>query len=83
MSTPMKAKLIISQVEKFEGGFENLIFRAVCKEDGYPEDGSDENNTYAKFSPSADLKLSITNPDLINIYKPGDTFYVDFTPVEK
>lgn len=49
---------------------------------GYPADGSDENNTYAKWSPSGKLELTIVNPALSNQVKEGDTFYVDFTKVE-
>jgi hypothetical protein len=47
---------------------------------GYPADGSDENNSYAKWSPSGEFTLSITNPALSNRIKEGDVFYVDFTP---
>lgn len=47
---------------------------------GYPADGSDENNTYAKWSPSGRFELTITNPSLSNTIKEGDVFYVDFTP---
>lgn len=47
---------------------------------GYPADGGDENNSYAKWSPSGSLTLSITNPALSNRIKEGDTFYLDFTP---
>ena len=56
--------------------------RAVSKSEPYSEDGSDENNTYAKFSPSASLRITITNPALIGQFNPGETFYVDFTPIE-
>jgi hypothetical protein len=54
----------------------------VCAS-SYPADGSDENNTYAKWSPSGSLSLSITNPALSNRIKEGDVFYVDFTPAPK
>jgi hypothetical protein len=47
---------------------------------GYPADGSDENNSYAKWSPSGSLELTITNPALSNKIKEGDVFYLDFTP---
>lgn len=47
---------------------------------GYPEDGSDEDNTYAKFSPSADFRLMVANPALFGQFKPEQTYYVDLTP---
>ncbi len=49
---------------------------------GYPEDGSDEDNTYAKFSPSADFRLMIANPNLFGAFKPQQKYYVDFTQAE-
>lgn len=75
----MRAKLKLSLVTATEHGTEQLQFRAVCA-DNYPADGSDENNTYAKFTPSASLEMTVTNPSLLGTFKPGQVFYVDFTP---
>ena len=74
----MRAKLKLASVTQNEGS-ETLQFHAVCRPTGYPADGSDEDNTYAKFSPSADLKLVVQNPALLGKFKPGQKFYVDFT----
>lgn len=57
------------------------MLSCVAKNGAYPEDGSDEDNTFAKFSPSGVLDMQIANPDLLGKFKVGDTFYVDFTPV--
>lgn len=57
-------------------------FHAVCKSGSYPEDGSDEDNTFAHFSPSASLEIQICNPALHGKLRPGQQFYVDFTRVE-
>lgn len=46
----------------------------------YPADGSDEDNTFAKWSPGADLSINIANPALWEKFAVGDKFYVDFTP---
>ncbi len=59
---------------------ETLMFHAVAKSNGYPADGSDEDNNFAKWSPSATLTMQVHNPALWGQFKPGDTFYVDFTP---
>src|SRR3954469_16620011 len=50
---------------------------------GYPVDGSDEDNTYARFSPSADFRLLVANPALFGRFKPGQKFYVDLTSAEE
>lgn len=58
---------------------ETLRFHGVAKSDGpYPADGSDENNTFAKFSPSVDFCIQVANPALFGKFESGDTFYVDF-----
>lgn len=51
---------------------EEIQFRAVT--DGTPED-----NTYSKYTPSADFRMTVTNPNLHGKFKPGMKFYVDLT----
>lgn len=76
----MRAKLAVRTVTSATG-CDVLTFSGVSASQ-YPEDGSDENNTFAKFSPSVTLDMSITNPVLVGTFKVGDTFYVDFIPVD-
>lgn len=75
----MRAKFVVSTVMKLNTS-ECVIFRAVGKPEGYPEDGSDEDNTFAKFTPMADLVVTITNPALFGTFECGKKFYADFTP---
>lgn len=87
MSTPMRAKVRVSSVfpHRDEAGAtlsEQVRFSGVSKSGPYPDDGSDEDNTFARWSPSVDMSFHIANPALFGKYTPGDTFYVDFTPVE-
>lgn len=78
----MRAKLKITSVQKHENvAQETLTFAAVAKSGGYPADGADEDNTFAKFTPSASLTMQILNPALLGQFKEGQAFYVDFTPV--
>lgn len=76
----MRAKMVILGVEKVGDTIENIDFRAVCANE-FGEDGSDENNTYAMWTPTAELSMTITNPDLIGKFEEGQEFYVDFTAV--
>ena len=78
----MRAKMRVVHTKQHSDTFEELELSAVCKSDGYPADGSDENNSFAKWTPSATLKMSITNPDLVGQFIAGQTFYVDFTLAE-
>ena len=86
MST-MRAKVSVTSVQpqfadeaKTAQIAETLNFSAVPKNEQYPEDGSDEDNTYAKWSPSASFSIYVANPALWGKFKLGEKYYVDFTP---
>ena len=40
-----------------------------------------EDNTFSKATPSGGMTLQIDNPQVRGQLKPGQTFYVDLTPV--
>lgn len=80
MSASMRAKMKILSVKMHETS-DVLELAAVGPKGPYPADGSDEDNTYAKYSPSATLNICIANPALLGKFRPGETYYVDFTPV--
>ncbi|HEY0881192.1 MAG TPA: hypothetical protein VGD87_06670 [Archangium sp.] len=42
----------------------------------------DANKQWSKWTPSGELRLSITNPEIFPELVNGRTFFVDFTPVE-
>lgn len=92
-SRVMRAKLAVGMVQESfnrvnaEGRYdpsaepkkagETLFMHAVAAK-SYPADGSDEDNTYARMSPGANLQINIANPELWGKFKHGDKFYVDF-----
>jgi hypothetical protein len=77
--TAMRAKMKINHIDKRYDGQETLYFNPVSRSDRYPDDGSDENNTYAKFSPSGMLSLTVANPSLLGKFAEGEEYYLDFT----
>lgn len=79
----MRAKMRVGAIVPQSNGTESLTMFGVSRNEGYPEDGSDENNSYAKFSPSATFQLHLANPALVGTFEVGETFYVDFTPAPK
>lgn len=89
MAKDMRAKFIINGVKEHFGDEaqtvktgETLSMSPVCKSGGYPADGTDEDNTYARWSPSGSLTLFVANPNLWGGYKVGEKMYLDFTPAE-
>ena len=83
--TFMRAKMEVSHIVRIKNEVYNqthLTMNAVSKYNGYPSDGSDEDNTYAKFTPIGELKIVITNPDLVDKFELAQKFYVDFTEIK-
>lgn len=83
--TTMRAKMRVGAILPFPADDgqvkqERLMLNCVAKTGQYPADGSDEDNTFARFSPSGVLDIQIANPALIGKFEVGQTFYVDFTP---
>jgi hypothetical protein len=39
----------------------------------------DSNKTWSKWTPSGSVKMTINNPDAMGQFKPGMTFFLDFT----
>lgn len=72
----MRAKLTIVEIRKYGDAIcETLVFDAK-----YDPANSPEDNSYSKYTPSAQLTMCVTNPALVGTFKAGETFYVDFIP---
>lgn len=80
----MRAKVRITNIKKYpeegEATQEALTFNFPAKAGAYPADGSDEDQQFARFSPSGALSLTVANPALLGKFAVGDTFYLDFVP---
>lgn len=84
MARTMRAKLVVGSViphRNTNGDVQTelVAFYGVSKPEGYAEDGMDEDNTFAKFSPSVHLQIMIANPALFGKLAVGQKYYVDFT----
>ena len=70
----MRAKLTVQEVT--DNGYSDRVkFSAIYT-------GSPEDNSYAKATPCASAEFQIDNPALRGQIKPGQKFYVDFTPID-
>jgi hypothetical protein len=80
----MRAKLVVHSVTKHtdtEGKVTGLTVSmgGVSRSSAYPADGSDEDNSFARWSPSISLSMFIANPALFDKIHVGQKFYNDFT----
>lgn len=74
----MRAKMKVESIHVCEGR-ETVQMNAVCGTAPFGAQGESEDNTFARYTPSGSVNLTITNPDLIGKFKPGQKFYLDFT----
>ena len=81
MSQTMRAKFVVTSVTKPCEGSEELTFRAVS-DTPFDAEGASEDNSFARYTPSGTLSMTVQNPALLGKFIPGDKFYLDFTPAD-
>ena len=57
---------------------ENIRFFGV-----YSQDPDSENHKFWKATPSMNMEMFVTNPDIFGHFLPSQEYYLDFTLVEK
>ena len=70
----MRAKFTCTSVTNY-GSNEEITLNAVSS-------GSAENESFSMYTPSAELKMNISNPDVRGFFKPDKEYYLDFTEAE-
>ena len=70
-----RGKMRVTSVT-LDGYSENVRF--ICQYD----ENDPEDTKFAKSTPSGNMTLDISNPNLAGKFSPGQSFYVDLTPVE-
>ena len=72
----MRAKLKCQSISIYEGAYEANLSAVYA-------DGDLENASFSSTTPSANLRIMITNPLAYDFFKPGECYYLDFTPAPK
>lgn len=83
MSTTMRAKFVVGEVSDVRtehGGTSQKVSMRPVTTSSYGDNGENEDNTFARYTPSGEIRLQITNPDLNGKINPGEVYYIDFTP---
>ncbi len=73
----MRAKMKVTAVVPGTASV-NITMQAVSDKP-FDADGASEDNSWARWTPSASLSMTIANPDLLDAFKEGQTFFLDFT----
>jgi hypothetical protein len=77
----MIAKFQVQKVERVGVNCEQLHLMAVSSKP-FDAEGASEDNSFARWTPSGELKMHISNPALIGQFKEGQKFYLEFTPAD-
>jgi len=75
----IRAKFHVSFIKDFMNGdekdSESVEMHAVYS-------GSNENKSFAKATPSAQLSMNISNPSAFGFFKAGREYYLDFSEAD-
>ena len=81
----MRAKLRVNHIEqnKNDDGtvYSEDVTMAPVTTKGFDDNGHDEDNSFARYTPCGSVLLTIANPALHGKFAVGQLFYADFTPV--
>lgn len=69
---PTTCKFKITSVTRFEGAQEQITASAVC----FNPFDHPENKSFSQYTPSGDLKFTVSNPELFDNFKPGAFVYL-------
>lgn len=48
----------------------------------FDQEGNSEDSSFARYTPSGELAITITNPNLIGGFAAGEKYYLDFTKAD-
>lgn len=57
--------------------------KTVCAEVKLAPVYGDDNKPWSEATPQGQMSLTITNPEAIDVFELGKSYFVDFTPAEK
>jgi len=82
MAPRMRAKFQVLGVQPYEGGGGQTLSMTPVGADTYGPDGENEDNDFARYTPSGSLSMGINNPVFDGAFAVGQKFYLDFTPAD-
>jgi hypothetical protein len=77
----VRGKFKVQSVRNHATCGDGVVYAEVVMSAEYS--GTPEDNSYSKATPTASLTMAVTVPEVVDTFKPGAYFYVDFTPIER
>ena len=73
----MVAKFKVTKVESHSGN--KTIKMMAISEKPFDADGNSDDNSFARWTPSGELTMTIQNPALFGAFQEGKKFYLNFS----
>lgn len=73
----VRGKFKVQSVTTFDSATPYAQVKLAAQYSGTPED-----NSYSKATPTAELTMTITVPEVIDFFKPGAVLYADFSQAD-
>lgn len=70
----VRAKFFVQSLTTTTSGG-SVSLSAVCR--------GEDNKSWSQYTPSGTIQMNILNEAALSQFKPGEEFYVDFTPAPK
>lgn len=72
-----RAKFKVDSVKHYHGVYREITMNAVCADE--LTKNAAENKSFATATPRGSLTFTISNPNLVDTFQPGQYYYLDFT----
>lgn len=82
----VRAKFFVANIQ--DSGYDGKeaktisLYGVFTSQDGREGNATEENLIFGKWTPGAEIRMTIVNPDAFNQFELHKEFYVDFTPAE-
>lgn len=77
----VRAKMKCYSVERLKDGKPDTTMAEIRMMPVY-DDNDPTNKSWSKATPGGQVSLFITNPEAIDKFEPGKSYFVDFTPAD-
>jgi len=76
-----RCKFRVTEVEKIYGSDADRDMERV-KMSAWHDESNPADTAFAKSTPSGTMEFTLTNPNLVGTFRPGQFYYVDLVTVE-
>lgn len=81
MSVKARCKFRVGSVTRHVGASADSDYEEVKLHAQYDENDPDDTR-FSTSTPSGSMEFILQNPNLMGAFRPGETYYLDLTPVE-